>query len=287
MQSKYKVGLLRGNLLLAALLPALLAPASPTLSETLLLCLASGWLGVTAMLVEFSHRRPAQMLWQLIPSLLLASLLWISPERHLIWLWAWAALIMLPQPSWMVVLNGLLAALGWWWLMHRLPSEPAAIAGLLLAALTLLGLIRTRELLPRRGLARRRAKLIPGLRLWTRDQLSRDLLRERARARREGIHCELLLLRVPRRRFWPLARKLCRLTHGFEHCYRLDGRTLAVLLPNRDADRARRRRDELLVALQHVRHWQGMSLEEIASLSDSSLSLERRRAPAATEGTHG
>ena len=83
MQSKYKIGLLRGNLLAAALLLALLAPAAPTLPEALLLWLATGWLGVTAVLLEFSHRRPAMVPWQLLPSLLLAALLWASSILHI------------------------------------------------------------------------------------------------------------------------------------------------------------------------------------------------------------
>ncbi|QTF91459.1 MAG: hypothetical protein J5F18_13505, partial [Halomonas sp. BM-2019] len=104
MQSKYKVGLLRFNLLLAALLPALMAPGSHTLTETLLLWLTAGWLAVTAALVEFSHRRPAVVPWQLLPGLLLTALLLSAPERFPLWLWAWAALVMLPQPAWVTAL---------------------------------------------------------------------------------------------------------------------------------------------------------------------------------------
>ena len=111
MQSKYKVGLLRLNLLLAALQPALLAPASASLTEALLLWLAAGCLAVSALLVEFSHRRPALVPWQLLPSLLLTALLLTAPERFPLWLWAWAGLVMLPQPAWMSALNLLLAGL--------------------------------------------------------------------------------------------------------------------------------------------------------------------------------
>src|SRR5690554_7773179 len=80
MQSKYKVGLLRLNLLLAALLPALLAPASASLTEALLLWLAAGWLAVSALLVEFSHRRPALVPWQLLPTLLPAHRTALGPS---------------------------------------------------------------------------------------------------------------------------------------------------------------------------------------------------------------
>src|SRR5690554_7571853 len=186
MQSKYKVGLLRLNLLLAALLPALLAPASASLTEALLLWLAAGWLAVSALLVEFSHRRPALVPWQLLPSLLLTALLLTAPERFPLWLWAWAGLVMLPQPVWMSALNLLLAGLGWGWLARGMAPEQALLSGALLAGLLLLGLLRSRDLAPLRGAARRRVHLVPGMRLWPRAQLARDLARERARSQQNG-----------------------------------------------------------------------------------------------------
>src|SRR5690554_6409540 len=140
MQSKHKVGLLRLNLLPAALQPALLAPASAYLTEALLLWLAAGWLAVSALLVEFSHRRPALVPWQLLPALLLT-----APERFPLWLWAWAGLVMLPQPAWMSALNLLLAGLGWGWLARGMAPEQALLSGALLAGLLLLGLLRSRD----------------------------------------------------------------------------------------------------------------------------------------------
>jgi hypothetical protein len=278
MQSKYKVGLLRFNLLLAALLPALMAPGSPTVTEALLLWLTAGWLGVTAVLVEFSHRRPAVVPWQLLPSLLLTALLLSAPERFPLWLWAWAALVMLPQPAWVAALNVLLAGISWGWLARGMPPEHAAFSGAVLAALLLLGLSRSRDLAPLRDVARRRAHLVPGLRLWPRAQLGRDLIRERARAHRDGVHCELLLLRTGRQRFWPQAQRLCGLTRSFEHCYRLDGRTLAALLLCRDADQARRRRAELLSRLGPVERLRATPLSRVASLAEECRALDRQPA---------
>lgn len=78
MQTKYKSVLLRGNLLIAAVLMALLAAYTPTLTDTLLIWLAAAWLTITALLLTFDHRRPATLPWQLLPSLLLAALLWGS-----------------------------------------------------------------------------------------------------------------------------------------------------------------------------------------------------------------
>ncbi|MGM1051872.1 MAG: hypothetical protein ACQEXO_05705 [Pseudomonadota bacterium] len=276
MQSKYKVGLLRLNLLLAALLPALMAPASTNLTEALLLWMAAGWLAVSAALVEFSHRRPALVPWQLLPSLLLTALLLNAPERFPLWLWAWAALVMLPQPAWMSALNLLLAALSWGWLAGGMPPEQAAFAGVVLAALLLLGLSRSRDLAPLRGVARRRAHLVPGLHLWPRAQLGRDLIRERARVHRDGVHGELLLLRTGRQRLWPQAQRLCALTRSFEHCYRLDGRTLATLLLSPDAEQAEQRRADLLAQLGPVQRLRVMPLARVVSLAEECRALERQ-----------
>lgn len=273
MQSKYKVGLLRCNLLIAALLSALMAWFSSTLTEGWLLWLASAWLGISALLVEFSHRRPAVVPWQLLPSLLLAALLWVAPDRFPLWLWAWAALIMLPQPTWMAALNALLAALTWWWLASRIPPEHALLSGLLLAAILLLGFIKSRDMHPQHGLARQRARLIPGMRLWPRAQLVRDLVRERARAQRDGVQCELLLLRTPRRHFWPLAQQLCEMTQSFEHCYRLDGRTLAALLLSRDCEQGDTRRQALLDRLAPIERMRASPLSQVASLGDECRAL--------------
>ena len=114
MQTKYKSGLLRGNLLIAAVLMAMLAAMSPILTDTLLMSLAAAWLATTALLMAFNHRRPALVPWQLLPSLLLASLLWAEPGRHVTWLWAWAILLVLPQPRWILLLQLPLALTTWW-----------------------------------------------------------------------------------------------------------------------------------------------------------------------------
>ncbi|MFW6346851.1 MAG: hypothetical protein ACOC0M_11065 [Halomonas sp.] len=285
----YKVGLLRLNLLVAALLPALMAPAAASLTEAMLLWLAAGWLAVTAALVEFSHRRPALVPWQLLPSLLLAALLWSAPERYPLWLWAWAALIMLPQPTWMALLNALLAGLTWAWLARTIPPEHAAVSGLLLAGTMLLGLARARDLQPLRGLARRRLHLIPGLRLWPRAQLARDLIRERARAQRDGVHCELLLMRTSRQNLWPRAQCLCALTRSFEHCYRIDARTLGALLLSRDPIQAEERRQALLDALGPCPRLRATPLCRITSLDEECRALLRQPEPIAVvhEVEHG
>lgn len=276
MQSKYKVGLLRLNLLLAALLPALMAPASTSLTEALLLWLAAGWLAVSALLVEFGHRRPVLVPWQLLPSLLLAALLWLAPERFAPWLWVWAALAMLPQPGWLTALQLLLAALSWWALADRLPQEQVLLGGLLLAVLMPLAMLRARAFEPLSH-ARRRTRLIPGLRLWPHSQLEQDMNLERARSSRDRVHCELLLLRTSRRRLWPLAERLCRLTRSFEPCYRLDGQTLAALLLAPDPAQAERRRAALLAELPELKAMRATPLHEVASLQAERRALDEEQ----------
>ncbi|MCE8034730.1 MAG: hypothetical protein LPK20_09010 [Halomonas sp.] len=277
MQSKYKVGLMRLNLWAAALLLIVLAYLSERLSSALLLVLASVWLMVTASLLEMSHRRPATVPWQLLPSLLLAGLLVADPERHALWLWVWPALLMLPQPGWVLALTCLLAGLTWWLLADLLGIEQTLFSGLVLLPLMLLGLARNRHLLPARSAARQRVRLVPGLPLWSGQQLITDLRRERARCRREGVHGELMLLRTSRRRLWPLAQDLCRLTHEFENCYRLDQRTLATLLLSRDDQQARERRQALLKGLRPSAKVRFASLSSLGSLEEMVERLEHQQ----------
>lgn len=280
MQSKYKIGksihrigLFRGNLLLAALLLALLAATADTLPGALLLWLAAGWLGITASLLEFSHRRPAMLPWQLLPGLLLTGLLWTAPDRYPLWLWAWAMLIMLPQPRWLITLTALLALLSWWSLLTWLSLDQAMLAGLVLMGLMGLGLARQYGLQQLHGQARQRMRLVPELRLWPREQLESDLVRERSRAQREEVHAELLLLRAQRHQLWGLARQLCSLTRRFESCYRIDGRTLAALLISQDAHKAASRRERLLQSLGPSVKCRAVPLSKVESLSEACHAL--------------
>lgn len=279
MQSKYKVGLLRLNLLLAALFPALMVASAHDLSEAMLLGLAAAWLAISAGLVEFSHRRPPLVPWQLLPSLLLGALLWTSAEHYPFWLWGWAALVMLPQPAWMAALNILLAGASWAWLARLMPIEQALAAGLVFALLLVLGLSRARRLTPLHGQARGRVSLEPGLRLWPRARLASDLARERGRAERDGTYAELLLVRTRRRHLWQVARQLCEMTRRFEHCYRLDARTLAALLICRDATQANGRRETLLGHLPRVERVRAVPLQRARPLSEELHALERQAAP--------
>ncbi|HSH56371.1 MAG TPA: hypothetical protein VK965_00290 [Halomonas sp.] len=276
MQNKYKVSLLRINLLLAALLLALMLPTANNHSETLLLGLAAAWLAISAGLVEFSHRRPPMIPWQLLPSLLLGALVWSSADRYPFWLWAWAALLLLPQPGWMAVLNLLLASLSLAWVARQLPLQQAMLAGLVLIPLLVLGFVRTRRLTPLFDQARGWVSLVPGERLWPRTRLSGDLAREQGRTQRSGTHAELLLVRTRRRYLWAVARQLCTMTYGFEHCYRLDNRTLGVLLISRDVDQAEFRRQVLLESLSEIERVRTIGLPHARSLTEELRALERQ-----------
>lgn len=278
MQTKYKIGLLRGNLLVAAVLLALLAMATTTLTEALLLWLSATWLATSALLMAFNHRRPVTVPWQLLPGLLLAALLWVAPERHVTWLWAWAVLLMLPQPRWILLLETLLALATWWPLRELLGLEQWTLSGLGLAALMLLGLSRALDLRTLRKSALSRARLVPGLTLWPGSRLPRDLALERSRSLREGVHAELLLLHAPRHRSWSLAQRLCHLTHSFEHCYRLDSRTLATVLISRDRHQANERRGMLWRSLGARGPARAIPLSGLASLDAERLALARQPA---------
>lgn len=280
MQSKYKInksihriGLFRGNLLLAALLMALLAATADTQPGALLLWLTAGWLGATASLLEFSHRHPAMLPWQLLPSLLLTGLLWAAPDRYPLWLWAWAILIMLPQPRWMISLTTLLALLSWWSLLTWLSLDQAMFSGLVLIGLMALGLARQHGLQHLHGQARQYMRLVPELRLWPREQLESDLVRERSRAQREEVHVELLLLHTQRLQLWALVRQLCSRTRRFETCYRIDSRTLAALLISQDAGTASLRRKRLLHNLGPAAKCRAVPLSKVESLSEACHAL--------------
>lgn len=248
MQSKYKIRLLRANLLAAAVALALWTPATPP-AAAFVLWLSVGWLLITALLLDFSHRRSRGLPWQVVPGVLLLGLIAAAPERHGMLIWAWAAMLMLPQTSWVAAFN-LSAALVSSVMVAPQLSGPAFI--LLLCCLTVLGLLalsRAQQLIDMNGSIRQRLRLIPGLNLWAGEQLLRDIPREQTRCEREGVHAEVFILHVKRHQLWPSAQKLCELTYDFENVYRLNSTTLSTLLLSRTPKEAAQRRSLLLAAL--------------------------------------
>ncbi|MBT2772494.1 hypothetical protein J7J47_09635 [Halomonas sp. ISL-60] len=248
MQSKYKIRLLRANLLAAAVALAFWTPATPP-AAALVLWLSVGWLFITALMLDFSHRHSRGLPWQMVPGALLLSLIAAAPERHGILIWAWAAMLMLPQKNWVAAFNlsaGLISSV----MVAPLLNGPTFI--LLICALLVLGLLalsRAQQLIDMNGSIRQRLRLIPGLNLWAGEQLLRDISREQTRCEREGVHAELFILHVKRHQLWPTAQKLCELTYDFENVYRLSSTTLVTLILARSPKEALRRRSLLLADL--------------------------------------
>ncbi|WP_339934678.1 hypothetical protein [Vreelandella glaciei] len=248
MQSKYKIRLLRANLLAAAIVLALWTPATPP-AAALVLWLSVGWLCITALMLDFSHRRSRGLPWQLVPGALLVALIAAAPERHSILIWACAAMLMLPQNNWVAAFN-LSAALVSSVMVAPQLEKPEFI--LLLSCLLVLGLLalsRAQQLIDMNGSIRQRLRLIPGLNLWAGEQLLRDITREQTRCEREGIHAEVFILHVKRHQLWPAAQKLCELTHDFENVYRLSSTALVTLILARSPKEAAQRRSLLLADL--------------------------------------
>ncbi|MGS2743788.1 hypothetical protein ACU6TU_09345 [Halomonas sp. LS-001] len=248
MQSKYKVNLLRANLLAAAVALAFMA-MELTSNALLVVWLSVGWLFMSALLLDFSHRRTGNLPWQLLPGALLTALLVSAPEQNGILVWAWAALFMLPQSSWVIAINLFSAMLSLVFILPTLSHPEGWLITLTLIIVSLLSLARARQLLYINGAIRQRFRLIPGLNIWAREQLVRDLPREQIRCEREGIYSELVIFRLKRHQLWQIARDICLLTYHFENVYRINGTTVATLLLSRSPSEGVERRQRLLQAI--------------------------------------
>ncbi len=274
MQSKYKIRLLRANLLAAAVALALWTPSTPP-AAALVLWLSVGWLFITALMLDFSHRRSRGLPWQVVPGILLLALIATAPERHGILIWAWAAMLMLPQNNWVAVFN-LSAALISAVMVAPQLDKPALI--LLLCCLLTLGLLafsRAQQLIDMNGSIRQRLRLIPGLNLWAGEQLPRDIAREQTRCEREGVHAEIFILHVKRHQLWPMAQKMCELTHDFENVYRLSSTTLVTLMLARSPEEAAQRRSLLLAELPDNIISEYLALIDIETATLSVLEMSK------------
>ena len=248
MQSKYKILLLRANLLAAAAAFMLWAPATNA-TTAFMLWLSVGWLFITALMLDFSHRRSPGLPWQVLPGALLVGLIAAAPERHGLLIWAWAAILMLPQKNWVMAFN-LSAALVSSVMVAPVLSTPEFLLLLCsLLVLILFALSRAQQLIDINGSIRQRLRLIPRLNLWAGEQLLRDIAREQTRCEREGIHAEVFILHVKRHQLWATAQELCELTYDFENVYRLNSTTLVTLLFSRSPKEAAQRRTLLLAGL--------------------------------------
>lgn len=273
MQSKYKIRLLRANLLAAAVALALWTPATPP-AAALVLWLSVGWLFITALMLDFSHRRSRGLPWQIVPGVLLLSLIAAAPERHGILIWAWAAMMMLPQSRWVAAFNLSAALISAVMIAPLLDGSEFILLTCSLLILGLLALSSAQQLIDINGSIRQRLRLIPGLNLWAGEQLLRDITREQTRCEREGVHAEIFILNVKRHQLWPTAQKLCELTYNFENVYRLDSTTLATLMLSRSPEEATQRRSQLLTHLPDNINSEHLELNDVnpATLSVFEMS---------------
>lgn len=275
MQSKFKDGLYRlTQLSSAAVILSLTLAPQDSISRILLVACA---LGLAAMALE--QRQLAMLPSAAVPTLfavMLSLLLWLSPERHAMWLWGWAAILALPQRRLALLLHTMLAALCWWQVQRFIGAEQGLLLGLLLMALMLLGLAHGFSLHGLRHGMSNRAYPAPGMPLWAMGQLTHDLPLEIARCGREGSHGELLLLRSPAPHQATLADALATLTRRFENRYRIDRYTLGVLLISHDIDEARQRRETLLAALPTPRQARFIVLAPALSLPSQLAAMARQ-----------
>ncbi|MBY5926084.1 MULTISPECIES: hypothetical protein [unclassified Halomonas] len=287
MRIKYKVGLFKLNIFAAAGLLAACALLSDQPWDGILLSLAALWFALTGLALEFSHRRHAYRPWLAVASLLLAALVMLPGHTNAAWLWAWPCLLALPQPRWMQLLNACLAGLSWWSLIDRLSPHHWILVGLLLTCLCLYAISRSLPGGHSQRLVRKRARLAPGLALWSAEQLERDLVKENSRAARDDVHAELLLIHVQGRQLWRIAQEVCSQIKSFENAYQLDQRTLGVLLTSRDADQARQRRQELLDAINAPSQSRAVPLTRLDNLPRILETLgQQRPSPQVVEKAH-
>ncbi|BCB61952.1 hypothetical protein HaloA020_26530 [Halomonas sp. A020] len=273
MQSKYKISLLKANLLAAAVALSLWIPSAEP-AAAVMMWLSIGWLLITALILDFSHRRSRGLPWQMLAGTLLLGLIASAPDRHALLIWTWGAVFMLPQDRWAAVFNGGAALVSCLVLLPHIPLPEWLLMTLSLSILLLLAMSRTHQLLTINGVIRQRLRLIPGLNLWAGEQLLRDLIREQTRSEREAIHADVLIVRVRRRQLWPVAQKLCELTYDFENVYRLNSTTLATLMLSKTPGEAASRRTLLVAALPDnvlTQHTPLMDIE-LAALTLDELS---------------
>lgn len=277
MRNKYKVNMLRANLLAAAVGLALFTPES-TLDALVVVWVAVGWLFTTALLLDFSHRRTINIPWQLIPGALIAALLATMPENSSMLVWAWVTVFMLPQSNYVVALNALLAAISLFLLAPYLPFPDQWLMFAALLMMCVLSVARARQLNTINSAIRQRARLVPGMRIWAKEQLTRDISREQTRCKREGIHAELIIFQVKRHQLWHTAHQLCHTIYQFENVYRLNNRMLATLTLSCSTSEGLKRRQHLIQAVpdKSACHYIEISDIEITELNLDNFIKEKQ-----------
>lgn len=278
MESKFKERLYRLALLFTAALALAMAMAPQDSASRVALISCALGLGIAALGYQRLPKLP-DIVAPVLLALLLTLMLWLDPERHALWLWGWAAVLILPQPPLLLLIHALLALSCWWQVYRFIDTEQGLLAGVLLAALMLLGLARSLAAQMRWQEITSRSRLVADMRLWPGPQLGHDLPLETTRCQREGTHGELLLLRGTSIHQPALAGAVLSATHSYEGCYRINGQTLAVLMINRDVNEARQRRDSLLASLPPPFQARFITLDPALSLDAQLLALSRQEHP--------
>ena len=212
------------------------------------------------------ERKFKNALLPLLLGLILTALLWLAPERHAIWLWGWAAILMLPQPRLLVLLHALLATSCAWQVSQHLGTEQILLVAILLASLMLLGLALELDLQAQWRSVTQRARLTHSTQCWPAHRLLHDLPLETTRCEREGSHGELMLLRCPVSHQQTLMTALNGEIRRFERCYQIDARTFAALLIHRNDAEAYMRHERLIESLPMPRQLRFIKLVPALSL---------------------
>ncbi|MGC3871922.1 hypothetical protein ACPF7Z_01475 [Halomonas sp. GXIMD04776] len=278
MESKFKEGLYRLTLLFAAATLMLLATTSQGAVSRAILSVVGLGLGIAAL----ERKRSFVLPGALVPLLLgvtLTLLLWLAPERHMPWLWAWAVVLILPQPPWMWLLQGVLALSCWWQVAALINIEQTLLAGILLMTLMAMGLARSLSEPPLQPGLPRRARLLSSRPLHSGRQLALELPFETTRCGRENSYGELLLLRCSWRDQQATLNALIAATRNYETCFQLDNRTLAALMISRDIETARRRRSTLLETLPASCRTRCASLVPSLLLEPQLKALDQQQRP--------
>nr|WP_298415484.1 hypothetical protein [uncultured Halomonas sp.] len=248
MESKFKNGLYRLTLLFAATTLLLLATTHQDSVSRVLLSVIGLGLGLAAL----EHRRLIVFPSTLTPLLLglaLTLFFWVAPERHMPWLWLWAVALILPQPPWLWLLQGVLAVSCWWQVALEIDTEQGLLALVILITSMIMGFTHSLAESPLQPGFTRRARLSCKRPLHSGRQLAHELPLETTRCSREGSYGELLLLRCSWRDQQAILDMLVTGTRSYETCFQLDNRTLATLMVSRDIETGRKRRSALLASL--------------------------------------
>lgn len=276
MESKFKDGLYRLTLLFAATTLLLLATTPQDSVSRVILSIAGLGLGLAAL----ERRRLLVFPGTLAPLLLGVSLtlfLWLAPERHLPWLWLWAVVLILPQPPWMWLLQGILAVSCWWQMAPLIGIEQRLLALVILVTLMIMAFTHSLTESPLQPGLTRRARLSCKRPLHSGRQLAQELPFETTRCSREGSYGQLLLLRCSWRDQQAMLDTLIAATCNYETCFQLDNRTLAALMVSRNIETGRKRRSALLDALSPCRKIRCASLVPSLLLEPQLKALDQQQ----------